>query len=161
MIHFDFDPPLLAPPKEDVPDTVSDIQSYVLDFATMPQKATELMAKYKSEDITTIFFLGDPIMPQYLMAAATAQEYFPEWIFTGTALTDTNILARGWDKQQMTQAFGISQLAAPVSLDQQDAIKAYRWYFGADTLPPAQNQFAGAAVASNFLAAASRWPGPT
>src|SRR4029077_4777749 len=68
VIHFDFDPPLLAPPKSDVPDTVAAIESYVLDFATMPQKATELMAKYKSEDITTIFFLGDPIMPQYLMA---------------------------------------------------------------------------------------------
>ena len=44
------------------------------------------------------------------MAAATEQEYFPEWIFTGTALTDTNILARGWDPS--ADDAGVRHLAA-------------------------------------------------
>ena len=89
------------------------IETYVLDLRHHAAKATELIAKYKSEDITTIVFLGDPFMPGYLTAAATEQDYYPEWVFTGTALTDTNILARGWDPTQMAHAFGISQLAAP------------------------------------------------
>jgi hypothetical protein len=160
VIHFDFDPPLLAPPEGDVPEEVGDIESYVLDFATMPGKATELMAKFKSEGITTILFLGDPIMPQYLTQAATAQEYFPEWVFTGTALTDTNILARLWDKQQMTQAFGISQLAAPVKQELQDAVKVYRWYFGEDAFPPASNQYALAAAAAGFIVRGVQMAGP-
>ena len=95
-------------------EDVADQETYVLDFALLPAKATELMAKFKNEEITTIIFLGDPIMPGYLMDAATTQEYYPEWIITGTVLTDTNVLARGWNPAQMTQAFGISQLAAPV-----------------------------------------------
>ena len=121
VIHFDQDPPLLAVPEEDWDESVADQETYVLDFAVLPQRATELMAKFKNEEITTIIFLGDPIMPGYLMDAATTQEYYPEWIITGTVLTDTNVLARGWNPAQMTQAFGISQLAAPVARELQDA----------------------------------------
>ena len=139
VIHFDQDPPLLAVPEEDWDEDVADQETYVLDFALLPQRATELMAKFKNEEITTIIFLGDPIMPGYLMDAATTQEYYPEWIITGTVLTDTNVLARGWNPAQMTQAFGISQLAAPVARELQDATVIYRWYFGEGAEPPAQN----------------------
>ena len=68
------------------------------------------MAKFKNEEITTIIFLGDPIMPGYLMDAATTQEYYPEWIFTGTVLTDTNVLARGWNER--ADDAGVRHLAA-------------------------------------------------
>src|SRR5688572_32546329 len=40
-------------------------------------------------------------------------DYYPEWIFTGVTLTDTNVLARQYDPAQMERAYGISNLAAP------------------------------------------------
>jgi hypothetical protein len=160
VIHFDYDPPLLAAPAGETAEGVAATETYVLDFAVMPQRATELMAKYKNEGITTIYFLGDPIMPTFLMNAATAQEYFPEWIFTGTALTDTNVLARGWDDAQMTQAFGISQLAAPVSRELQDGLRVYKWYYGPQAEPPAENTHAIAAAAMGFVVRGVHMAGP-
>ena len=47
--------------------------------------------------------------------------YFPEWVFTGTFLTDTNAFGRGADPEQMAHAFGISGLAAPTATDVSDA----------------------------------------
>jgi hypothetical protein len=160
VIHFDQDPPLLAVPEEDWDEDVADQETYVLDFALLPQRATELMAKFKNEEITTIIFLGDPIMPGYLMDAATTQEYYPEWIITGTALTDTNVLARGWNSAQMTQAFGISQLAAPVAREFQDATVIYEWYFGEGATPPAQNTYAIPAAATGFILRGIHMAGP-
>jgi hypothetical protein len=139
IIHFDQDPPVYEVSRSNMPEGIELVESYVLDFGTLPQKATELVAKFKAEDITTVQFLGDPIMPMFLMTAATEQSWFPEWIFTGTVLTDTNFFARQYDPRQMEHAFGISQLAAPTARDIQDPIRLYRWYFGGeDTLPPAK-----------------------
>lgn len=146
VIHYDRDPPIFGDTAEAqeamFEETAHESESYLFDLATMPEKATELIAKYKSAGITTILFLGDPMMPVQLTKAATEQEYFPEWILAGAVLTDTNMFGRLYDQEQMTQAFGISNLAVPTIQDLQDPIVVYRWYFGADTLPPAPSQYA-------------------
>jgi hypothetical protein len=166
VIHFEQDPPLYSDISDEQtaglttqPDL---IESYLFDIPTLPAKATELIAQYKSEGITTIMFFGDPLMPGYLMSAATEQEYFPEWIFTGTALTDTNFMGRQWDDAQMERAFGMSQLAAPTNQDQQQPIRLYRWYFGGgdDALPPARAQYALLAVPAAWLVAGIHMAGP-
>src|SRR5690606_134308 len=111
------DPPIFEETADANRERLEDIvlrEPYLFDMASMPNKATELMARFKQEGITTIVFLGDPVMPIYLTQAATAQEYYPEWIFTGTALTDTNVFGRQYDQTQMEHAFGISQLAVPM-----------------------------------------------
>jgi hypothetical protein len=164
VIHFEQDPPIFVETGEAQQERFQDVaitESYLFDLATMPAKATELMAEYKSEGITTVVFLGDPIMPGYLTDAATELEYFPEWLFTGTALTDTNVLAREWDPDQMVHAFGMSQLAAPAEQDLQAPITLYRWYFGGDdTLPPARNQYALQAAPAGWLVAGIHMAGP-
>ena len=164
VIHFDQDPPLFESTQEAQEDNfegVADVQSYLFDFATMPAKAPELIARYKADGITTIVFLGDPIMPQYLTAAATEQDYYPEWVFAGTALTDTNVLGRSYDQAQMVHAFGISQLPVPMEQDLQEAIRLYRWYFGGeDTLPPADAQYALIAPQAAWLASGIHMAGP-
>jgi hypothetical protein len=164
VIHFEQDPPIYGETTQEQEDrfgTVDFVESYILDLPNMPAKATELIAKYKSEGVNTIVFLGDPFMPGYLTSAATEQDYFPEWIFTGTALTDTNSLARAWDPAQLERAYGISQLAAPTPQDQQEAVAVYRWYFGGDdTLPPAPNQYALVAVPAGWLVAGIHMAGP-
>jgi hypothetical protein len=100
-------------------------------------------------------------MPIYLLQAATEADYFPEWVFTGTALTDTNIFGRQYDQQQMEHAYGISQLPVPVEQDLQDSIHVYRWYFGDDdALPPAENQYALVAPGVAWLIAGIHMAGP-
>jgi hypothetical protein len=99
-------------------------------------------------------------MPIYLTTAATEADYFPEWIFTGTVFTDTNMFGRQYDPQQMVRAVGISQLAAPVDQDLQEYIRMYRWYYGEGTMPPAANQYGVLAPPSIWLAAALHMAGP-
>jgi hypothetical protein len=164
VIHFEQDPPLYGPATEEAASRFDDLvaitETYTLDFANAGAKATELIAQFKSEGINTIVFLGDPFMPTYLTEAATAQDYYPEWIFTGTALTDTNVLARQWDPAQMERAYGISQLAAPTDQDIQEAMTLYRWYFGEDTTPPAPNQYALVAPPAAWLLQGIHMAGP-
>ena len=105
-------------------------ETYILDLAKLPQTAASLIAKMKAAGVTTVMFLGDPIMPIYLTKAATAQNYFPEWIVTGTVLTDTTALARNYDPKQWAHAFGVSTLPVRTSQDLSDARRTYKWYFG-------------------------------
>ena len=165
VIHFEQDPPIFETTTEEQQDRFDEdvllTESYVLDLPNMPAKAAELIAQFKAEGINSIVFLGDPFMPGYLTEAATAQEYYPEWIFTGTALTDTNTLARTWDPAQMEHAYGISQLAAPTDQDIQEAVTLYRWYVGdEDALPPAESQYGLIAPAAAWLLRGIHMAGP-
>jgi hypothetical protein len=162
VIHFEQDPPVFEETTRER-QNMADIalqESYILDLPNLPSKAAELIAQFKAEGITTITFLGDPIMPIYLTQAATEADYFPEWIFTGTVFTDTNMFGRQYDQEQMVRAFGISQLAAPVDQDLQEYIRLYRWYFGEDTMPPAANQYGVLAPPAVWLAAGLHMAGP-
>ncbi|HEY8525719.1 MAG TPA: ABC transporter substrate-binding protein [Acidimicrobiales bacterium] len=144
VVHLDQDPPLYAETGAERAEeaNVELTETYLLDLAAAPAKATEIIARFKSEGINTIVFLGDPFMPIYLTQAATEQDYHPEWIFTGVTLTDTNTLARQYDPAQMEHAYGISNLAAPTEQAIQEPIRLYRWYYGADAMPPAASQYA-------------------
>jgi hypothetical protein len=156
VIHFEMDPPIYGQTtaeQMEVQTGADDIvltETYIFDVSTLPAKAAELIARFKAEDITTIVFLGDPLMPGNLTEQATLQDYHPEWIFTGTALTDTNVMARRWDPAQMERAYGISQLPAPMEQDLQGAIRLYRWYFGEDAMPAAEAQY-------NLIAPFAQW----
>jgi len=143
VIHFEQDPPVMTVcpgPSAWGEDWL--VETYLLDFATMPQVGTELVAKMKTAGVTSIFFGGDPLMPIYLTNAAESLDYHPEWIFTGTVLTDTNSFARLYNQDQMRQAFGVSQTGVPVNSDNGGALALYRWYFGADAFPDARAGYA-------------------
>ncbi len=109
--------------------------TYILDLAKLPETAAGIIAKLKAGGVTTVAFLGDPIMPIYLTKAATQQKYFPEWVVTGTVLTDTTALARNYDPKQWAHAFGVSTLPVRTTHDDSDAYRIYKWYFG--TMPAA------------------------
>lgn len=160
-VHFDQDPPVFAVPDDRLPAGVEIVESYVLDPDTLPVKATELVAKLKAEGVTTVVFLGDPLMPAHLTRAATEQGWYPEWVFTGTAFTDTNLFARQYDPAQMAHAFGISQLAAPVVQDLQEPVRLYRWYFGGDdALPPARGTYGALQATARFVVHGVHMAGP-
>jgi hypothetical protein len=91
-------------------------------------QAPALIAKLKAAGVTSVIFSGDPVAPETLTRAATAQNYFPEWIITGSALTDTAAFARTYDQRQWAHAFGVSFGAARTGVT--GAIPLYEWYFG-------------------------------
>lgn len=104
--------------------------TYLLDLAKLPETAAGLIARLKDADVTTVVFLGDPIMPIYLTQTATKQNFFPEWIVTGTVLTDTAALARNYDPEQWAHAFGVSTLPVRTPREDSDAYRIYEWYYG-------------------------------
>jgi hypothetical protein len=99
--------------------------------------AAQQLAKLKESGVTTVLFSGDPLSPKNFTEEATRQNYFPEWIITGAALTDSTTFARTYDPKQWSHAFGISQLFARGRPDTNWSYYLYNWYFGKP--PPATN----------------------
>jgi hypothetical protein len=86
-------------------------RKYVLDLSTMSDQATGIIAQMKDRNVTTILCGCDPIMPVFLSGVAARENYFPEFIITGTALTDADIVAQLWNQQFASHAFGVSSLS--------------------------------------------------
>jgi len=113
----------------DVAETVA----YQLDPARLQEQAASAIARFKEAGVTSIIFSGDPVAPGTFTTEATNQDYFPEWIITGSALVDTTAAARSFDQQQWAHAFGISPLAARVNPDVDGAYYLYEWYTGEES----------------------------
>jgi hypothetical protein len=90
------------------------------------------IAKLKAAGVTSVIFSGDPVAPESLTRAATSQNYYPEWIISGSALTDTAIFTRTYDQKQWAHAFGISFLAARTNPKISGSI--YLYAYGPDEL---------------------------
>jgi hypothetical protein len=80
----------------------------------LEEDAQAIITRLKSEGVTSVVFAGDPFMPQNLTNQATSQDYWPEWIITGSTGTDNSNLARLYNQEQWANAFGISYLLPPV-----------------------------------------------
>lgn len=98
--------------------------------------APALIAKLKSSGVTSIVFTGDPLAPGALAGAAVTQRYFPEWIVTGTAYTDTNVFGRTYDQREWRHAFGITYLPARTDPSVSGTKFLYEWFFGRPTPAP-------------------------
>jgi hypothetical protein len=107
---------------------------YFLDTAKLQENARTIISKLKAANATTIIFAGDPLTPIDLTKEATSQGYFPEWIVSGTVLTDTNFFARQYDPKQWSHAFGIVPGPVRIPQEQFDGWALHQWEFGR---PPA------------------------
>lgn len=99
---------------------------YQLDLGTMSNQASNIIAKLQSDGVTTLFCGCDPIIPVFLSGVAARQSYFPEFIITGTALTDQDIVGQLWNQKFAAHALGISPNAAPVPSTQTLGYAAYK-----------------------------------
>jgi hypothetical protein len=113
--------------------------SYFLDPASLAGDARTVASKLKATGATSVIFAGDPIFPKYLTTQMTQQNYFPEWVMSGTVLADTNVFARTFDQEQWGHAFGLQLIPARVPKPQQDAYSVHEWWFG--TKPPTDNNY--------------------
>ncbi len=113
---------------------------YYLNLPTLQADARTIATKLKDAGATTILFTGDPIFPKYLTAEMTRENYFPEWLMSGTVFADTNVFARTFDTEQWKHAFGLQLIPARIPKDKQDAYTLYKWWYG--TPPPTDNNFA-------------------
>lgn len=95
------------------------------------EDAQAMITRLKAEGVTSVIFAGDPLMPQSLTAQATAQDYWPEWIVTGSSLTDNSRLARLYDQEQWANAFGLGFLLPPLDPDlEQREGNLVSWHLG-------------------------------
>ena len=109
------------------------------DMIANPEIATNVVSKLKAAGVTTVIVNTDPIAPKSFTEEATKQNYFPEWIYGGSALVDTNAFGRTYDQKQWAHAFGISSLAARIENDVSDHYDLYRWFKG--DLAPARASY--------------------
>jgi hypothetical protein len=119
-------------------DLKDDVSFPIIDPAG-PADAQTLMAKFKSDGVTTVILVSDPIDPIYLTDAATKEAYFPEWFDSGSALIDTTHFGRLYDPTQWRHSFGISFLADRISENLTDAANLYNWEFGG--IPPDKDTY--------------------
>ncbi|QGG95376.1 ABC transporter substrate-binding protein [Actinomarinicola tropica] len=99
--------------------------------ANLDEDAQSIIAQMKEAGVTSVIFAGDPFMPTSLTNQATAQDYWPEWILTGSTGTDVSALARSYDQEQWRHAFGIS-FTLPIMdprLEQQEG-NVVSWHLG-------------------------------
>lgn len=99
--------------------------NYTLDFSRLSSEAANMIAQMKDRGVTTIACMCDPVLPLFLSTQATQQEYRPEWLVTGTALTDVDLLGQIYDPEQWRHAFGISFLS---DVYQGSRAESYRTY---------------------------------
>jgi hypothetical protein len=152
-VHYEQDPPIFGPLKkssiakfEDQGVDTSVVLQYILDPNSLNAQAQAIIGRLKREGITSVVFLGDPLMPRLLMQQATAQDYFPEWMFTGTVFTDTTAIGRLYDQRQMAHAFGASSAAARTAPEISESWKLYEWWYGEQPDAPRTMLFWGPVV---------------
>lgn len=86
------------------------------------------MAQFKSEDVTTIIYMGDLISAAIFTSAATQAAYFPEWYIPGFGGVDVDdwLARNAYDPQQWKNAFGFSAYEIPVADAARECEIAYR-----------------------------------
>ncbi len=82
---------------------------YTLDPARLQEQAVTAIARLKGAGVTTVIFAGDPLAPATLTAEATAQDWYPEWMFGNVALVGTTVFARTYDQAHRAHASGVTQ----------------------------------------------------
>jgi hypothetical protein len=129
--------------------TLAEDQTFADPVIDLAGKAATIIAKMKEAGVTSVIYAGDPLAPQLLTAEATKQDYFPEWILTGSALVDTTIFARTYDQEQWSNAFGVSNLVARQPKEQAGAYFVHECFTGE---PPAADQSASVLIAGPAVA---------
>ena len=100
--------------------------NYTLDISTMSNQAANIVARLQSEQITTVTCSCDPVMLVFMTSRAQEQDYHPEWIVTGTAFSDQDVVGQLMNQDQWSRAFGISYNASAMPQEASLGYAAYK-----------------------------------
>ena len=96
-------------------DQVNTAFNYGLDISTFQQSAQQAILQFKAAGVTTVLLACDPFSAEFLTKAAAAQNYHPEWLLNGAALTDLDQTGQTYDQSEVTgHLFGMSEAAPSV-----------------------------------------------
>ncbi len=126
------------------------------DPTTFQETAPPLIGRLKQSGATSVVLFAEPNMVRALMAAATTQDYSPEWIVTGFLFHDFDGFARTNDQEQMEHAFGIGVLP-PAYEGSESSTGIFQWYWGTGQ----GNYAAGLQGHMSILYSALHYAGPT
>jgi hypothetical protein len=84
--------------------------AYKLDFNTLSNQAASVVAKLRSEGITTVICGCDPAFPIFLTSKAQEQNYQPEWTIVGAGFVDFDVFGQLYQQDQWNRAMGVSFL---------------------------------------------------
>jgi len=93
------------------------------------QEVATFVGRLKSSGVTSVVLLADPGTVSTMMETATDQDYFPEWIYTGSGYQDYGLFGRSNDQQQMAHAFGLGVLG-PALTGLDSSLQPFQWYWG-------------------------------
>jgi hypothetical protein len=106
--------------------TLTKAVGYTPNVSTAQEQATNMIVQLKNANVTSIFLMSDFLYPVFFTREATNQQYFPEWIISGSELTDTTFVGRLFDQQQWRHAFGVA--AQAVYWDNPEESAAFKEY---------------------------------
>lgn len=115
-------------------DLTTDIE-YLLEPTTAQEDARTMITRLKEAGVTTVIFLGDFLMPQFLTMEATAQNYFPEWILGPNLLADTTIFGRTYDQGQWPNGFALGFAGTPEKTEDGSSYRIYTWAYDGEEPP--------------------------
>lgn len=84
------------------------IVTYAPDLNSMTTQAATIVPKLQQANVTTVMCFCDPLLMAVLTPKATEQRYFPEWVNTGVALTDQDIVGQLFAPDQWKRSIGPS-----------------------------------------------------
>jgi hypothetical protein len=100
---------------------------YKLDISSMPNQASNIIAQLKDAGVTSILCGCDPVMLALgLTPKANEQGYEPEWLTSGLAFVEQDIVAQLIDTRQWSHAFGIAYNAESEPLGRSFPYAAYK-----------------------------------
>jgi hypothetical protein len=105
---------------------------YAGDITTAQQQATNIALQIRQSGANVVTCVCDVIAPVFMTAAATEQQYFPEWFSNGLFALDSYKAAQLYDQQQWSHAFGIGSISKPLPLDESPYYVAYKEGGGTD-----------------------------
>lgn len=101
-------------------------EKYRIEVNQMSIQAGEKLAKLKNAGVTTVMCGCDPLFLTFLTAKAKEQNYSPEWLVTGVALIDNDLIGSIMEPGQWSRAFGVSFSGPPQPAGRSLGYRAYK-----------------------------------
>jgi hypothetical protein len=99
---------------------------YQIDIPRMSSQADATIRQLKDRGVTSVVCGCDPLFLTFMTAKAKEQGYEPEWVVTGVALVDNDLIGQILQQDQWARAFGVSFSGPPLPAGRGLGYRAYK-----------------------------------